>query len=162
MPQIALTVACHRRPSLQNSCVGARTGRRKWWETTVSPTSCWRLMSYISLKIQASLTSLTNRYGGWIINNALTISNTRIQTGAWGKLLKTIEALSGPHTLNFLTYTDRGHHKLFTKYLDRIKRAFHVVEVAPHLLHPQYKTGCPGRLEHHVGDVRIFSLAKKL
>ena len=77
--------------------------------------------------------------------------------GAWGKLLATIEALAGEHTLAFVTYTDRGHDKLWRRFLDeRVSQCFHVVQVASHLLHPIAQPGAVGRLEQLTPQVQVF------
>ena len=79
--------------------------------------------------------------------------------GAWGKLLKTIAALSTPHTLIFITYTDRGHNKLWDRFVaQRVLKLFHVVPVGAHLLHPIAQPGAPGRLEHHPLEVFCWTL----
>ena len=65
--------------------------------------------------------------------------------GAWGGLLKTIAALSSPSTLIFVTYTDRGHNKLWDRFVaQRVTKLFHVVRVASHLLHPHAHSGAAG------------------
>jgi SAM-dependent methyltransferase len=77
--------------------------------------------------------------------------------GAWGKLLKTIAALSTPHTLIFITYTDRGHNKLWDRFVaERVEKLFHVVRVEKHLLHPVAESGAVGRLEQHLPPVEVF------
>ena len=83
--------------------------------------------------------------------------------GAWGKLLKTIVALSAPHTLTFVTYTDRGHNKLWERFVaQRVQPLFHIVRVGEHLLHPFAQTGASGRLEQHLSSaVQVFCWALK-
>ena len=77
--------------------------------------------------------------------------------GAWGKLLATIEALAAEHTLVFVTYTDRGHDKLWRRFLkERVGKRFHVVQVGSHLLHPIARPGAVGRLEQLTGQVQVF------
>ena len=77
--------------------------------------------------------------------------------GAWGKLLKTIAALSTPQTLIFITYTDRGHNKLWDRFVaERVEKLFHVVRVEKHLLHPVAESGAVGRLEQHLPPVEVF------
>ena len=77
--------------------------------------------------------------------------------GAWGKLLATIAALSTPTTLVFVTYTDRGHNKMWERFVaQRVSKLFHVVPVAPHLLHPVAQPGAPGRLEQQNPACQIF------
>lgn len=80
--------------------------------------------------------------------------------GAWGALLRTILALSDANTLVFLTYTERGARKTFARYLERLSRDFAVAEVSAHLLHPLAARGVSGRLETHVGPIRVFGLAR--
>ena len=76
--------------------------------------------------------------------------------GAWGKLLTTIVALCAPHTLVFVTYVDRGHNALWARFLSqRVSRLFHVVPVAPHLLHPCAAPGAVGRLEQLVPQYEV-------
>ena len=71
----------------------------------------------------------------------------RDSPGAWGGLLKTIAGLSSPSTLIFVTYTDRGHNKLWDRFVaQRVTKLFHVVRVASHLLHPHAHSGAAGRL----------------
>jgi len=66
----------------------------------------------------------------------------------WGKFLATVVALSAPHTLVFITYTDRGHDKLFRRFVERrVEKFFRTARVAPFLLHPVAHPGTPGRLE---------------
>ena len=66
----------------------------------------------------------------------------------WGKFLATVVALSAPHTLVFITYTDRGHDKLFRKFVERrVEKFFRTARVAAFLLHPVAHPGTPGRLE---------------
>ena len=82
--------------------------------------------------------------------------------GGWGKFLSTVLALSAPHALILITYTDRGHHKTWTRFLaQRVEAFFHVTEVAPHLLHPYAHPGTPGRLEQLTPSVRIYCWARK-
>ena len=77
--------------------------------------------------------------------------------GAWGKLMRTIVTLSGPNTLTFLTYTDRGHNRLWEKFVEqRVQKLFHVVRVGSHLLHPVSQPGAPGRLEQHNPECQVF------
>ncbi|KAL1527605.1 hypothetical protein AB1Y20_008991 [Prymnesium parvum] len=79
--------------------------------------------------------------------------------GAWGKLLSTIVALSTPDTLTFVTYTDRGHDKMWRRFLEqRVQKLFHVVLVADHLLHPNARPGSHGRLEQSK-PVQVYCLS---
>lgn len=83
--------------------------------------------------------------------------------GAWGKLLTTIVSLSHASTLIFVSYTDRGHHKLWQRFVaQRVEKFFDVVEVGAHLLHPYAQPGAPGRLEQMVPAVQIFCWAWKV
>mmetsp|Transcript_37205 Transcript_37205/g.104983 ORF Transcript_37205/g.104983 Transcript_37205/m.104983 type:complete len:252 (-) Transcript_37205:271-1026(-) len=79
--------------------------------------------------------------------------------GAWGALLRTLLALAGPDTLVLLTYTDRGHGKLFRKFVKRAAVDFHLVEVSPHLLHPTSDPAASDRIERTSGTVQIFCLS---
>ena len=76
--------------------------------------------------------------------------------GAWGKLLTTVEALAAAQTLTFVTYTDRGHDKLWRRFLERVSKRFHVVRVVSHLLHPIAQPGAVGRLEQLTPEVQVF------
>ena len=77
--------------------------------------------------------------------------------GAWGKLLTTIVALSAPQTLTFVTYTDRGHNRLWERFVaQRVSKLFHVVPVGAHLLHPVAQPGALGRLEQQNPECQIF------
>jgi len=83
--------------------------------------------------------------------------------GAWGKLLATVEALAAAHTLTFVTYTNRGHDKLWRRFLDeRVGKRFHVVQVSPHLLHPIAQPGAFGRLEQLTPQVQVFCLSLRV
>jgi hypothetical protein len=80
----------------------------------------------------------------------------------WGKLLKTILALSGPATLVFVTYTDRGHGKLWARFVaERVERHFRVIEVPTHLLHPFARPGTKGRLEQITPCVQVFCWSRR-
>ena len=47
-----------------------------------------------------------------------------------------------------LAYTDRGHDKLFRKFVERrVEKFFRTARVAAFLLHPVAHPGTPGRLE---------------
>lgn len=81
--------------------------------------------------------------------------------GAWGAFLRTLLALSGPSTLMFLTYTERGWGKHFQKFVQRAKTSFEMVEVSPHLLHPTSLPEHADRIERTSGIVRIFCLSRK-
>jgi len=81
--------------------------------------------------------------------------------GAWGALLRTLLALTGPSSVVFLTYTDRGHGRQFGKFVERAGERFHVAEVSPHLLHPTSQPTHPDRIERTSGVVQIFCLARK-
>ena len=77
--------------------------------------------------------------------------------GAWGKLLSTVAALSSAHTLTFVTYTERGHDRMWRRFLDeRVGKRFHVVPVAAHLLHPTAHPGAAGRLEQFTPRVQVY------
>ena len=77
--------------------------------------------------------------------------------GAWGKLLRTIVALAGPRTLIFVTYADRGHDKLWQRFVaQRVEGLFHVVRVGAHLLHPCAQPGAPGRLEQLLPSLEVY------
>ena len=82
--------------------------------------------------------------------------------GAWGKLLQTIEALSAPHTLIFVTYADRGHNRLWGRFLAQcVEPLFHVARVGSHLLHLCAQPGAKGRLEQRLPPVELYCWAKK-
>jgi len=77
--------------------------------------------------------------------------------GAWGKLLATVAALCTPYTLTFVTYTDRGHNKLWLRFVEqRVSKLFHVVPVQAHLLHPLAQPGARDRLEQHTPECQVF------
>lgn len=77
--------------------------------------------------------------------------------GAWGKLMTTIAALATPQTLIFVTYTDRGHNKLWERFVaHRVSKLFHVVPVQAHLLHPVAQPSAQGRLEQHTPACQLF------
>ena len=82
--------------------------------------------------------------------------------GGWGKLLATITALSAEHTLAFVTYVDRGHDKLWRRFLtQRVHPLFRVTEVPPHLLHPVAHPGAKGRLEQLTPRQTVYSWARR-
>ena len=81
--------------------------------------------------------------------------------GAWGAFLRTLMALTGPSSIVFLTYTDRGHHKYFEKFVKRAEAYFDLVEAPEHLLHPTSQPSDPDRIERTSGVVRIFCMARK-
>lgn len=81
--------------------------------------------------------------------------------GAWDALLRTIGDLAHAETLIFIAYTERDNPATFTRFMAKVGGAFDVVEVPRHLFHPVAERGCRGRLEQHVGAVRILSLAKR-
>ena len=82
--------------------------------------------------------------------------------GGWGKFLATVVALSAPHTLVFITYTDRGHDKLFRTFVERrVERFFRTARVAAFLLHPVAHPGTPGRLEQLTPTVEVLCWARR-
>ena len=82
--------------------------------------------------------------------------------GGWGKLLATITALSAPHTLAFITYTERGHDKMWKRFVaQRVEQLFQVVEVPAHLLHPYAHAGAVGRLEQLTPRVQVYCWSRR-
>ena len=85
------------------------------------------------------------------------VGRVALRRGAWGKLLATVAALCTPYTLTFVTYTDRGHNKLWLRFVEqRVSKLFHVVPVQAHLLHPLAQPGARDRLEQHTPECQVF------
>ena len=84
--------------------------------------------------------------------------------GAWGKLVQTIDALSGPKTVILFGLAERGNKpELYVELLRRIEIRFVITEADSALLHPSAPQGAPGRIDYNpdVGSSRIFCLAKR-
>eukprot|EP00873_Tetraselmis_striata_P004723 jgi/Tetstr1/424987/TSEL_015457.t1 len=81
--------------------------------------------------------------------------------GAWGAFLRTLLALCSPATVVLLQYTDRGHPRAFVKFMALATRAFHIVEVPGHLLHPTRDPLHKQRIEKTTGTVQLFCLSRR-